>query len=371
MLTRWKVSKPVRITLYLVENLLVLALAALLVMSSAWFQHVLERQVIANLENLTGGRVEIAHFRFKPWLFQITMQELVIHGSEAAGEPPLISVHDVEIGLSPGQFLHRRLRLRHVDMDELQVHLRTNSQGVTNLPVPPERISPQQGLAGFDESLDWTPYSFPLGLFLERPSATACAGHARGGDSSPHNAGKSTTGRLLLPPPRFAHPHWSSPPIKFNGRFELSPARLVFSSFAWQAPGTAGEASFTIIPHTVLEATGSFHASAELPALASLLHAPELRAGTLQIEGLATYQGGIISAQGRAQGSPCGDPHAHFSLPASGSHGQLRTGKNQLDLTNLLVSVWGGTTQGTLQANFQDSPAKFRLNSAAPSGATG
>ena len=74
--TRWKVSKPVRIALYLVESLLVLALAALIVMSSAWFQHVLERQVIAGLEDLTGGRVEIGHFRFRPWLFQITLRKL-------------------------------------------------------------------------------------------------------------------------------------------------------------------------------------------------------------------------------------------------------------------------------------------------------
>ncbi len=105
MPTRWKVSKPVRIALYLVENLLVLALAALIVMSSGWFQHVLERQVIASLENLTGGRVEIAHFRFRPWLFQIRLEKLVIHGSEAAGDPPLISAREVEAGLSPGPTL--------------------------------------------------------------------------------------------------------------------------------------------------------------------------------------------------------------------------------------------------------------------------
>jgi len=84
--TRWKVSKPVRITLYLMESLMVLALSTLIVMSSSWFQHVLERQVIAGLESLTGGRVEIGHFRFRPWLFQIRLDRLVVHG---AGPPPI------------------------------------------------------------------------------------------------------------------------------------------------------------------------------------------------------------------------------------------------------------------------------------------
>ena len=154
------------------ENLLVLALAALIVMSSAWFQHVLERRVIASLENLTGGRVEIAHFRFKPWLFQITLQKLVIHGSEAAGDPPLISAREVEVGLSPGQFLHRRLRLRHVDVNDLQVHLRTNPQGVTNLPRPGKRTSAQQGLADLmNLSIGRLTISHSVFL-LERPAAT-------------------------------------------------------------------------------------------------------------------------------------------------------------------------------------------------------
>ena len=137
-------------TLYLVENLLVLGLAGLIVMSSSWFQNVLEHRIISSLENLTGGRVEIGQFRFKPWILQVTMRKLVIHGSETAGEPPLFSVREVEMSLSPTQFLHRRLRLRHVDVDQMQVHLRTNPQGITNLPSPPaqNQISARESLAG-------------------------------------------------------------------------------------------------------------------------------------------------------------------------------------------------------------------------------
>ena len=45
--------------LYVVENLLALALAALIVLSTGWFQRWLERRVITSLEDLSGGRVEI------------------------------------------------------------------------------------------------------------------------------------------------------------------------------------------------------------------------------------------------------------------------------------------------------------------------
>ena len=361
MTTHWKLSKPVRITLYLVENLLVLALAVLLVMSSAWFQHVLERQVISNLENLTGGRVEIAHFRFRPWLFQITVQGLVIHGLEAPGEPPLISVHDTEIGLSPGQFMHWRLRLRHVDMNELQVHLRTNSKGITNLPITPGRISPQQGLRDLmnlsigrltlsHSAFFWNDQMQPLALDTRE---VAILLHITRGIYNGAIASSATTICLS---------RWSSPPIKFNSRFELSPDRLVLSPFAWQAPGTAGEATFTIIPHTVLQATGSYHATVELPALAPIFHAPEWRAGTVQLEGIATYQDGSVAAQGRAQGRKLAiflPTFAPMLLDATASY---TLEKSQLNLTNLVTSVWGGATQGTLEMNFQGPKAKFLLN---------
>ena len=362
MHTRWKVSKPVRLTLYLVESLLVLALAALIVMSSAWFQHVLERRVIASLENLTGGRVEIAHFRFRPWLFQITMQKLVIHGSEGAGEATLISVREVEVGLSPAQFLRRRLRLRHVDMDELQVHLRTNPQGVTNLPRPQEQTSAQEGLAGLmnlsigrltisHSVFFWNDQRQPVELDTRELAVLVSMKRGR------------YTGTLSSSATTIRSSSWSSPPIKFNSRFELSAASLVFSSFAWQAQGTTGDASFTIIPHPALQASGSFHASVELPALATILHAPEWRAGTVQIEGIATYQDGSISAQGRAQGRNVAIFLPSFPPLLLDATTSYALEKSQLNLTNLLTSVWGGTAQGTLQANFQGSPAKFRLNS--------
>jgi translocation and assembly module TamB len=344
-----------------VENLLVLALAALIVMSSGWFQRVLEHRVIATLENLTGGRVEIALFRFKPWLLQMTLQKLVIHGSEAVGDPPLVSAREVEAGLSPGQLLHRRLRLRYVDTDGLQVHLRTNPQGVTNLPVPGERISAQQSWADLmnlsigrltlsHTVFFWNDQRQPVEIDARELAILLRMTRGR------YNGTFSSSATTLR------SPLWSPPPITFNGRFELSPTSLVFPSFVWQAQGTAGEASFTILPRPVLRASGSFHASTELPALARILHAPELRAGTLQIEGLAVYEAGNISAQGRAQARQVAIHSTAIPSLLLDATTSYAWEKDQLNLTNLLVSVWGGTMQGTFQAKFGDSPLKFSLN---------
>ncbi len=185
-------------------------------------------------------------------------------------------------------------------MDDLQVHLRTNPQGVTNLPGPQERTTGQQGLADLmnlsigrltisHSAFFWNDQRQPVEIDAHELAILLSMTRGR------YNGTLSSSATTIR------SSGWSSPPITFNSRFELSPASLVFSSFAWQTQGTAGEASFTILPHPVLQATGSFHASAEILPLAHILHAPELRGGTLQVEGRAVYQDGTISAQGRAQ----------------------------------------------------------------------
>lgn len=344
------------------ENLLVLALAALIVMSTGWFQRVLEGQVITGLENLSGGRVEIAHFRFRPWLFQITLQGLVIHGTEAAGEPPLISAREVDAGLRPSQLLRQRLRLRHLDIDALQVHLRTNSQGITNFPVPSERFSTLWGLKDLMDlsigrltishtTLFWNDQRLPLEIHAGEVAILLRMTRGR------YNGSLSSSATTIR------SPRWSPPPITFNSRFDLSPASLVFSWFAWRAQGTTGEAAFTILPRPALQASGSFHTTTEIPALARIFHAPELRAGTLQAEGLAVYQDGTISVIGRAQAHQVSVvtpslPSLRFDATTSYS-----LEKNYLNFTNLVASVGGGTVRGSLQAGFESSPTKFRLNS--------
>ena len=330
-------------------------------MNGGWFQRVLEQRVIAKLENLTGGRVEIGHFRFKPWLLQITVQNLVIHGREGAGEPPLISAGDVEGGLGLRLLGRQRLRLRHLDVTGLAVHLRTTPQGITNLPIPHDLTSPQQNLARLmnlsigrltvsHSVFSWNDQRQPLEMSA---GELAILFHLQRGGYCGAISSSAITIRS---------PGLSIPPVKFNGRFDLSPTGLKVSSLAWQARGTSGEASFTILAHPALQASGFFHASLELPAMSGILHLPELAAGTVQVEGLGSYENGKISARGRAQARQVAILKPSFPSLLVDATTNYALENNQLDLTGLIASVWGGTVQGSVQANLQATAAKFRLD---------
>lgn len=339
-----------------------MALAALIIMTSGWFQRWLERQVIAGLEDVSGGRVEVSSFRFRPWVLQIRMQKLVIHGSEPTDEAPLLSAGDVEVGLSPRALVRRQLRLRHLDVDALQVHLRTDSHGITNLPKPGGHTSPQQSLAKLmnlsigrltisHSVFFWNDQRQPLEIDARELAVLLRMSQGR------YTGALSSAGTLVR------SGRWSPPPINLNSRFELSHAGLVFSWFAWHAQGMDGEAAFSILANPTLRASGSFRTTTELGALGRVLRIPQLRAGTLELEGLAGYQDGNFTARGRTQVR-----NAVINMPALPSlplslAADYSLGKDQLDLSDLVASIWEGTIHGTLQANFERTPAKFRLES--------
>src|SRR5579863_7344378 len=74
-------------------------LAGLVVVQSGWFHEYVRQRIIAEVERSTGGRVEIGRFSFRGPTLTATVAPLVLHGTEAAGDPPLLDVESVTIGL--------------------------------------------------------------------------------------------------------------------------------------------------------------------------------------------------------------------------------------------------------------------------------
>ncbi|MBI1983231.1 MAG: hypothetical protein HYS61_03440, partial [Acidobacteria bacterium] len=146
-------SKRFRKLLYVLGALVILAGAALGILSTSWFQGALERRVVARLESATGGRVEVGQFHFNPAIFQFTLRGLVLHGRRLPSEPPLFKAQAVVVRISPRSLLRRKLILTSFEWDGAEVHLMTRPDGTTNLPAPTSPAAP----GGFAQDLvDWS-----------------------------------------------------------------------------------------------------------------------------------------------------------------------------------------------------------------------
>ncbi len=341
---------------------LVLALVCLLVLDSDWFQRTLQRRIVAGIEDMTGGRVELGYFRFRPWLLQATLQDLVIHGSEGPGEQPLCSIRVVVGAVSPAQLLHSQLRLRYVDLDGLGIHIRSDSHGVTNsFPSPRQKTSVQEGLSGFMDlsigrltvehaAVYWNDRKSPVGLSARDLAILlhSSQGHYSGSISSSGTTVHATD--------------WSVPPIKFNSRFEISAQTFAFPSLAWKTRGMSGDAIFTLLPLPQIQAAGTFHTTLELTALAPILQAPEWKGGTVQFEGSARYLDGEFASQGRASGRKIAISLPNLAPMLIDATSNYSVANRKVKLSSLAASIWGGTTYGSMEIDYQGEAPKFLLD---------
>lgn len=126
-----------RALLVTVAALLLAAGAAVYwVAQSDWLRERIRREVIAETEMVTGGKVELGAFRWNWHTMTVEADRLVVHGSEPVGVAPLLSVAHIRAQLRIVSFFSRTIAVESVLAERPNVHLIVQPDGGTNLPRP-------------------------------------------------------------------------------------------------------------------------------------------------------------------------------------------------------------------------------------------
>lgn len=97
---------------------------------------ILRRWIIGGLENATGGRVEIDSISIRWLALRVSINGLVIHGSEPAGSKPLFSATEAQAGLRIDSLWGRKVSLGDLFLKNPEVHIRVARDGSSNVPSP-------------------------------------------------------------------------------------------------------------------------------------------------------------------------------------------------------------------------------------------
>lgn len=357
-----KLSTRVRIWLYALGTLVLLAGVCWGVLSSPWFQQLLERRVIAGLEKFTGCRVEVGQFHFRPLAFQVVLDNLTLHGSELPTEAPLLSARTVEVRLSRSNLLRRQIRLRELDWDYADLHIRVRPDGSTNLPILAAGFN---GDETFDEIMDlavgrvtlahttvyWNDQRWPvdvetqnLAILLRLEQGHGYVGSLASSAITLHSSG------------------WPTTPFSLSSWFELTKGQLEVKTLGWQSQGVSGHGSLTFRISPVPDIEFNLDAEADVPALGRILRLPMLQAGHLHLDGQGTYRQGEFSAQGGVQARDVLLHEKPFSSGHFSASAHFGVEGGNLELSNLDASGWGGSAQGRLEVALRQPAPRFRLN---------
>jgi translocation and assembly module TamB len=100
------------------------------------FRQRMRSELIAQLERVTGGRVELREFSWNLAQLRFDIDDLTIHGLEKPGEVPYAHLDHAQVSLKIVSLLGRDFRLRELDVQHPVVHLIVYSDGTTNQPRP-------------------------------------------------------------------------------------------------------------------------------------------------------------------------------------------------------------------------------------------
>jgi translocation and assembly module TamB len=100
------------------------------------FQAMARRRVIAEIENITGGRVELDSIHATPFRFRVEIRGLTIHGREAESEIPYAHIDSLTAKIKLISIFGFAFVFDSVELDRPVVHLIIYPDGSTNQPVP-------------------------------------------------------------------------------------------------------------------------------------------------------------------------------------------------------------------------------------------
>src|SRR5260370_20465522 len=132
--SRWRRLRQV---LFVMLGIVLLAAAAGIIFSgTGGAVRVARRAIVHRLESMTGGTVELQRFHFDWWHFRADLWGLVIHGREPSGTPPFFQAKQLHLDIRVDSFFRKKVSLEEVALSGVEVHVRVDANGSSNLPSP-------------------------------------------------------------------------------------------------------------------------------------------------------------------------------------------------------------------------------------------
>jgi translocation and assembly module TamB len=323
-------------------------LAALFTMATTpWFQTYLEHRITASLQDLTGGRVEMAGFHFRPLRLEVDVGRLTIHGREAAADPPMIVAQNIEARVNPASLIQFRLLLRSFRWARAAISLRIMPDGGINLPGPaaPSGLAEAVGnlldLSSRKIQLDhteiaWNSKHLPVDAAASNLTLVL---HGRPGNQYEGHVSASVTalGRKFR----------SIPAVSFDSRFTLGRTALDVPSFRWNTKMLSGTAAASFEWSPAAAGDFKFTAQGGMAQIFRALRIQRVRDGQVELEGKGEYRGDSLNVSGKLRARRLDLQMPGLRPVMMGFSADYSLDRRQVTLSRLSAELFKGRLEGS------------------------
>jgi translocation and assembly module TamB len=271
---------------------LLAGIAAILVVRSAWFSDKVRQFIVGTVEKATGGRVEVATFRFDWKQMRAEVHDFVLHGKEPADKPPLFRAGSVVVGLKLVSILRRDVDIQSLTVSDPHVYLIVGADGRTNFPEPKLRPTGKSSTVEDILKLAIGRFNLERGIFeVETHGRIPFA--ARGESLNLHLAydllGPRYHGALSIQPLYLSYDDYGPEPFEVNLALKMDKNRIAVDSGTIATGATRVELHGALDDLAAPHARFQFQAHAVLADIARIFRAPQLRAGVGLVDGTGEW----------------------------------------------------------------------------------
>jgi translocation and assembly module TamB len=269
--------------------LVVLAgVAAVFVLQSSWFYNKVRQGIISTVETTTGGRVEVASFRFDWKHMRAEVKEFVLHGTEPPDKPPLFRAGSVVVGLKLVSILRRDIDIQSLTVSDPHVYLIIGGDGRTNFPEPKVRRTGKSSTVEDILKLAIGRFSLERGIFeVEARSRIPFA--ARGENLNVRLAydllGPRYRGAVSIQPLYLKYDDYGPAPFAVNLAVTMEKNRIALDSGTIATGATQVEVNGALEDLAAPHARFQYQARVALTDVARIFLAPQLRSGKALVDG--------------------------------------------------------------------------------------
>lgn len=114
----------------------VLVVIVVVIFATGLAEHWVRSALISQIEQGTGARVEIGAFHFRLWGLRAEIDNLTLHGLEAADQPPLFHADRIDASIRIISFFGRQIALDKLIVQRPETAVRIDRNGRSNIPTP-------------------------------------------------------------------------------------------------------------------------------------------------------------------------------------------------------------------------------------------
>ncbi|HEY6968269.1 MAG TPA: translocation/assembly module TamB domain-containing protein [Candidatus Angelobacter sp.] len=327
------------------------------------FRELVRRKVVAELEVVTGGKVEIQSFTWKLSKLQFEARGVTIHGREAAGQAPFIEAERIAGQARITSFFRARAGLESLVIDHPVVHLIVYPDGTTNQPMP--KINEQDKTVVqplFDMAISRLDINNAELLLNEKKIPFDFKGERLSGGMSYSRAANNYEGNFSID--LVAAQYQSFSP--FRGTLELhflmTPTQVEVKALKFTAGQSVLEATGTVANYNNPEVHAEYSASLDLEEVGRIARIPQLQAGHLDVKGSGMYQNAEYASEGALAASKLEWRDSGWRLAGSTLTSPFTISPTKIALTELRSSAFGGSAKGEMQVlNWSSPPVEKKL----------